>query len=93
MRWKNILVWKIEFSETSVKQLKKLDTEQQLKIKKYLKDRILTAKHPKVFGKGLMGNKAGLWRYRIGDYRLICRIEESVLVLVIGHRKKIYNHR
>lgn len=48
---------------------------------------------PQIFGKGLKGNKAGLWRYRIGNYRLICEIIDNkliILVLTVGHRREIY---
>lgn len=48
---------------------------------------------PQIFGKSLKGNKAGLWRYRIGNYRLICEIIDNkliILVLTVGHRREIY---
>ena len=50
-------------------------------------------KNPRQLGRGLVGNKAGLWRYRIQDYRIICRLEDKrlvVLVVAVGHRKEIY---
>jgi mRNA interferase RelE/StbE len=56
-----------------------------------LRERLL--KNPRQFGRGLVGNKAGLWRYRIQDYRIICRLEDQrlvVLVVAVGHRKEIY---
>ena len=50
--------------------------------------------NPRIHGKGLVGDLSGFWRYRIGDYRIICEILEKeikILVLEVGHRSKIYN--
>ena len=85
--------WKIKLDQHAVKQLKKLDRTAQKRIVGFLSDRLLTAKTPRDFGKPLMGKLTGLWRYRVGDYRLICEINEkevTVLVINIGHRKEIY---
>jgi len=87
------LGWKIKLDQHAVKQLKKLDRTAQKRIVGFLSDRLLTAKTPRDFGKPLMGKLTGLWRYRVGDYRLICEIndkEVTVLVINIGHRKEIY---
>lgn len=59
----------------------------------YLEERVLVDRNPYQFGKPLKGNKLGLWRYRVGDYRILCQIEENrlvVLVVAVGHRKDIY---
>ena len=66
--------WKIKLDQHAVKQLKKLDRTAQKRIVGFLSDRLLTAKTPRDFGKPLMGKLTGLWRYRVGDYRLICEI-------------------
>ena len=87
------MAWKIEFSAVARKQLHALDRPVQKKIADYLKDRIEGCKSPRHFGEALSANRAGLWRYRVGDYRIICEIQEEevvVLVLVIGHRREIY---
>lgn len=71
----------------------KLDRQAQLGIFRYLKSRIATPDNPRRFGKALTGGLAGLWRYRVRDWRIICRIEDhdvTVLVLDIGNRKDIY---
>jgi len=86
------LIWKIEWDERTRKELRNLDYQYQKKILSYLKDRV--SKNPRNFGKQLSGNKAGLWRYRIEDFRIVCRIEDKklvVLVLAVGHRKEIYD--
>jgi mRNA interferase RelE/StbE len=87
------LTWQIEFSETSEKQLKKLDHQVQKNILKYLEKRIKTDEDPKRYGDPLRDSLAGLWKYRIGDHRIICEIQEKkivVLVLRVGHRNKVY---
>ncbi len=85
-------MWKIHYQQQPVKFLKKLDNPTKEKILDYL-EKILTAKNPKIFGKALSANLTGLWRYRVGDYRIICDIRQKeliILVIDIGHRKNIY---
>lgn len=86
--------WKVEFDEKAIKELRKLDGSIQKKILKYLRENIATDQDPERFGKALVADKKGLWRYRIEGYRIICRIEKEkviVLVLALGHRKEIYD--
>ncbi|MEK6734258.1 MAG: type II toxin-antitoxin system RelE/ParE family toxin [Pseudomonadota bacterium] len=86
-------MWTVEWDDRAVKELRRLDKIVQFTILSYLKDRIVTDEDPRRFGKPLVGNKKGLWRYRVGDYRLICSIEENrlnILVVAVGHRKSIY---
>jgi mRNA interferase RelE/StbE len=87
------LIWKVEWDDRARKELRKLDTQVQRDILQYLRKRIATKENPKRFGKGLMYDKYGLWRYRIRDYRIICRIYEDeliVLIIKVGHRKNVY---
>lgn len=87
------MVWQIKFSETSQKQLKKLDRQAQRNILHYLRKRIATDKDPTRYGDPLRESLAGLWKYRVGDHRIICEIQEEevvVLVLRVGHRSKVY---
>jgi len=87
------LTWTVEFDDAAAKELRKLDRQAQHEILRYLRERIATDEDPRRFGKPLSRDLAGLWRYRVRDYRLICNIEDSelvVLVLRIGHRKDIY---
>jgi len=86
-------IWHIEFDDSARKALRKLDQQTQKKILSYLDTKIKNASDPTEFGKPLIGNLSGLWRYRVGDYRIICRIiknEITILVLDVGHRKNIY---
>ena len=87
------MVWKIDFKETAKKQLKKIDKKWQKQILNYL-DEVANLDSPCNRGKPLKGQKKDFWRYRIGDYRVICDIQSSnlvVLVLVVGHRKHVYD--
>ena len=87
------MAWRIEFAESAQKELKAIDHQAQRDILRYLKERIATDEDPRRFGGPLRRNLAGLWKYRIGNYRIICKIEnERLLVLVvrIGHRREVY---
>ena len=87
------MAWIVEFSKTAVKQLKKIDKHEQKKIINFLREKIENQSNPKLHGKSLTGDKSDLWRYRVGDYRIICKLENKaliILVLTIGHRKNIY---
>ena len=85
--------WTYSFDERALKELKKLGRQAQREILKYLDERIATEEDPRRFGKALRGELAGLWRYRVGDYRMICSLKEGqmlVLVLRVGHRRDVY---
>ncbi len=85
--------WRIELTRTAEKQIKKLDRAAQNSILTFLRDRLKAAPDPRQWGKVLQGEKRGLWRYRVGDYRLICEIQDeriTILVLELGHRKDVY---
>ena len=87
------MVWTIEITRTAEKQMKKLDRVAQKLIIRFLRERLKPAENPRQWGKPLRGEKRGLWRYRVGDYRLICDIQDeriTVLVLEVGHRKDVY---
>ncbi|MES2997968.1 MAG: type II toxin-antitoxin system RelE/ParE family toxin [Pseudomonadota bacterium] len=86
------MVWTIEVTNSAVKQIKKLDKNTKIRIVSFLK-KIEKIDTPRSQGKVLRGKQGELWRYRIGDYRIICKIEDkkvTVLVIAIGHRKEIY---
>jgi mRNA interferase RelE/StbE len=86
--------WKIEFDDKAAKELRKLDQQTQKLIVNFLKNKILNADDPKSFGKALLGNLSGFWRYRVEKYRIICDINSDkvrILVLKISHRDGVYN--
>ena len=87
------MIWTVEFDDAAAKELRKLDRQAQHDILRYLRERIATDKDLRRFGKPLSGNLAGLWRYRVRDYRMICHIEGDkliVLVVRVSHRKAVY---
>lgn len=86
--------WNIEYSGLALKQLKKLNRSVQAEILDYMDRRIAVAVNPRDFGKSLRHDKFGLWRYRVGDYRIICQLSDKVTVitvLAVGHRSTIYD--
>ncbi|MDR1028415.1 MAG: type II toxin-antitoxin system RelE/ParE family toxin [Clostridiales Family XIII bacterium] len=88
------MTYRLIFTETAQKQLKKIDKYQERIIVGWLQKNISCAENPKAHGKGLTGNLAGYWRYRIGDYRIVCKIHDAVcevIVIQVGHRSKIYS--
>jgi mRNA interferase RelE/StbE len=87
------LAWTIEYTRTSESQLRKLDRQIARRILDYLDDKIASLENPRTRGKALTGVLGELWRYRIGDYRVICEIRDNtmrILVVEVGHRKQIY---
>jgi mRNA interferase RelE/StbE len=88
------MAWKIEVSVAADRELFKLDAQHARRILKFLHERVTKLDDPRSIGKALQGSRLGeFWKYRVGDYRLICKIEDDrliVLVLRVGHRKEIY---
>ncbi len=85
--------WAYRFEERALKELRKLGKQAQREIIDYLDERIAGKQDPRRFGKGLKSDLAGLWRYRVGDYRILCQIRNGellVLVVAVGHRRDIY---
>ena len=86
--------WVYRFDERALKEIKKLDRAIQKSIIAYLDERIAGHDDPRRLGKPLTGDLAGLWRYRVGSFRIICQIQDNeliVLVLAAGHRRNIYS--
>ena len=87
------MAWKVRFEKRAKKELSSLDRQAQADIWQYLKDRIATEEDPRRFGQPLRHDLAGLWKYRIGNYRVIADIQDQelvVLVVRVGHRKNVY---
>jgi mRNA interferase RelE/StbE len=86
------MAFKIEFTVKAEKQFAKLGKPIQAQIARYI-DELSSLDDPRSRGKALAGGLAGLWRYRVGDFRLLCRLQDETLVLLVlemGHRKDIY---
>ncbi len=87
------MAWTLRISETARRQLKKLDRSTAQGLLRYLNRLVLQTEDPRQRGKALTANLSGLWRYRVGDYRVICLIEDDrLVVLVVGlsHRSDVY---
>lgn len=88
------MTYSVETTERFDKEFKKLDKYTQRMIKAWIDKHLSECQNPRAFGKGLTANRSGQWRYRIGDYRLICHIQDDKLVILalsVGHRSVIYN--
>ena len=87
------MTYHVELTESAKKELKKLDKYTQKIILLWLNKNLEGCKDPRVHGKPLIADRVGQWRYRIGDYRVIAKIEDNkliILVIAIGHRREIY---
>ena len=88
------MVWKVEIDRTAVRDLGKLDQQTARRILTFLHGRVATLDDPRSIGEALKGSKLGeFWKYRVGDYRVISRIEDAalcVLVVRVGSRDKVY---
>ena len=86
--------WDYKVTNKAFKQLRKLGHEPSRRIVNFLKSRIQGCDDPRQFGKPLKGNLDEFWRYRVDDYRILCRIEDKklvVLVVEVGHRRDVYD--
>ncbi len=86
--------YSVETTTRFDREFKKLDRYTQRIIKGWIEKNLIGEDDPRRHGKGLTSNRSGQWRYRIGDYRLICQIDDNKLVILalsVGHRKEIYD--
>ena len=85
--------YSVETTERFDREFKKLDRYTQKMIKAWILKNLVDCDYPRIHGKALTSNRKGQWRYRIGDYRLICIIEDDKLIITalnIGHRRDVY---
>jgi mRNA interferase RelE/StbE len=86
-------VWRVEFHRAAVSDLRKLGPDGERRVLRYLRERIASSNDPRRFGHALTGDRKGLWRYRVRDYRIVASIEDDhlvVLVVTVGHRRQVY---
>lgn len=87
------MAWRIELTATAARQLAKLDKNDARRITGFLRQRLAVTDDPRSSGKALTGPLGGFWRYRVGDFRVICDIQDGalrVLVIEIGNRREVY---
>lgn len=85
--------WRVEFDRAAARELRKLGAEAERAVLRYLRKRIAGSNDPRRLGHALTGALKGLWRYRVGDYRIVAAIEDDrfvVLVVRVGHRREVY---
>ena len=88
------MAYEVEYSLTAPRQLRKLDPATALRVLDYLDD-VAVLSDPRSRGKGLVGDRAGVWRYRVGDYRVLCELRDAemvILALEVGHRGDVYDN-
>ncbi len=91
----SIKTWTIVFKRKAEKQFRKLDHQNQKLIQKFLREKLQKEQDPRRFGTALKGDLGEFWRYRVGDYRLICSIDDHIVtieILKIAHRRDVYKH-
>ena len=89
------MAWTIEVSEKAFRALRKMDKQTARRIRNELSE-IAKLEDPMSRGKALTGNLAGVWRYRVGDYRILCDINDGrlvILVVDVAHRREVYKRR
>lgn len=87
------MAYRVEYSKRALRQLKKMDRFDARLITSWIGKHLGGIDDPRIYGKGLSGNHSGEWRYRVGDYRILCIIKDDVLVVEvfsIGHRSDVY---
>ena len=87
------MAWTIDYADTAKHQLRKLDRQVARRIVDFMDERVAGSEDPRSTGKALSGPLGGLWRYRVGDCRVICDIQDGalrVLIVQVGNRRKIY---
>lgn len=85
--------YKLIYDDAVLRALKKLDKQVSKLIVTWITDRLIDCKNPRLWGSALKGELGEYWRYRVGDYRILCKIQDNellILVLDIGNRKDIY---
>ncbi len=88
------MVWTVNYTESALRQLRKLDKATARRVIDFMDLRVAPLPEPRALGSALTGSSLGaFWRYRVGDYRVICDIQDDalcILVIETGHRKEIY---
>ena len=87
------MAWTIETKPMADKELAALDNQMQKRIREFLDIRVVNLENPRSIGEALKGRLGDYWKYRVGDYRIICDIQDNIitiLVLAVGNRKEVY---
>lgn len=85
--------WTVDISANAAKSLEQMDSTARNRIRRFVQERLQGTDNPRQWGAALSGRYAGLWKYRIGDYRLVCQLQDARLVVLVvktGHRSAVY---
>lgn len=86
-------MYKVEYAPLAIKQLKKMDKHISALMIGWIEKNLVDCEDPRQYGKGLVANRSGEWRYRIGDYRILADIQDDklvILIITVGHRRDVY---
>ena len=87
------MIYRVEFTQKALKELKKIDRHTAALILGWIRKNLEGCENPRLHGKGLTANRSGEWRYRVGDYRLLAKIDDNkiiILIVSVGHRRNVY---
>lgn len=87
------MIYRVEFTQKALKELKKIDRHTAALILGWIRKNLEGCENPRLHGKGLTANRSGEWRYRVGDYRLLAKIDDNkitILIVIVGHRRNVY---
>ena len=85
--------WRLQFEDGALKDLLRLSSPVRARVERYLDDEVLARANPRQLGKALQGKLKGLWRYRVGDVRIIARLKDDIMVVLVvdvGNRREVY---
>lgn len=86
-------MFQVEYAQKAFKELSRVDRHEAALILSWIEKNLVNCENPRQFGKALSANLKDLWRYRVGDYRILCKIDDTtitILILTLGQRKEIY---
>ena len=87
------MIYRVEFTQKALKELEKIDRHTAALILGWIRKNLEGCENPRLHGKGLTANRSGEWRYRVGDYRLLAKIDDNkitILIVSVGHRRNVY---
>ena len=87
------MIFKVEYTRTAKKRLKKMDRKIAALILTYIEEKLVGCENPRLYGKALQGNLSDKCRYRVGDYRILAKIQDDIVIITVievGHRKDIH---
>lgn len=87
------MIYRVELTQKALKELKKIDRHTAALILGWIRKNLEGCENPRLHGKGLTANRSGEWRYRVGDYRLLAKIDDNkitILIVSVGHRRNVY---